>query len=80
MSYKFYLELLRGGLYNEFWAEAKTGLVVFMDPKVYGRSPLEASSFIASSAFPDAKLVLPITSYSAFVLIWLLMFPLVRRL
>lgn len=56
MSYKFYLELLRGGLYEEFFAEIKTGLVPFMDNKVYGRSPLEAASFIVSSAFPDPKL------------------------
>ena len=26
-----------------------------MDPEVYGRSPLEAASFIVSSAFPDPK-------------------------
>lgn len=56
MSYKFYLELLRGELYEEFYAEILTGLVPFMDPKVYGRSPLEAASFIVSSAFPDPKL------------------------
>jgi hypothetical protein len=56
MSYKFYLELLRGGLYTEFFNEISTGLVPFMDADVYGRSPLEATSFIVSSAFPDAKL------------------------
>jgi hypothetical protein len=56
MSYKFYLELLRAGLYTEFFDEIKTGLVPFMDNKVYGRSPLEAASFIVSSAFPDPKL------------------------
>lgn len=56
MSYKFYLELLRAGLYDAFFAEIKTGLVPFMDNSVYGRSPLEAASFIVSSAFPDAKL------------------------
>lgn len=56
MSYKWYLELLRGGLYEEFFEEIKTGLVPFMDNKVYGRSPLEAASFIVSSAFPDPKL------------------------
>jgi hypothetical protein len=56
MSYKFYLELLRGGLYEEFFLEISTGLVPFMDSDVYGRSPLEAASFIVSSAFPDSKL------------------------
>ena len=56
MSYKFYLELLRGGLYTEFFEEISTGLVPFMDNEKYGRSPLEAASFIVSSAFPDPKL------------------------
>lgn len=56
MSYKFYLELLRGGLYEEFFAEVATGLVPFMPFDVYGRSPTESSSFIVSSAFPDARI------------------------
>jgi hypothetical protein len=102
MSYKFYLELLRGGmyivylylysyifiyvlhyahtnpthtrahththtyihthtythtgLYEEFFSEIATGMCPFMDADVYGRSPLEAASFIVSSAFPDKKL------------------------
>lgn len=56
MSYKFYLELLRGGLYQEFFDEIKTGLVPFMDPLKYGRSPVEASSFIVPSVFPDSTL------------------------
>lgn len=56
MSYKFYLELLRGGLYAEFFDEIRTGLVPFMGHNVYGRSPLEAASFIVSSAFPDRKM------------------------
>ena len=56
MSYKWYLELLRAGLYIEFFREIRTGLVSFMDPEVFGRSPLEAASFIVSSAFPDKTL------------------------
>ena len=56
MSYKFYLELLRGGLYEEFYKEIETGLVPFMNSEVYGRSPLQAASFIVSSAFPDPKI------------------------
>jgi hypothetical protein len=56
MSYKYYLELLRAGLYNEFFKEIKNGVVCFMDTKVFGRSPLEADSFIVSSAFPDTDL------------------------
>ena len=53
MSYKYLLELLRSGLYDEFFADTRTMLVPFMDPAVYGRSVLENSSFIASSANPD---------------------------
>ena len=56
MSYKFMLELLRGHLYDAFFLEISQGLVPFMDNKRFGRSPLEAASFIVSSAFPDPKL------------------------
>ncbi len=56
MHYKFLFELLRAGLAEEFFAEMKTGVVAFLNPKVYGRSPLENSSFIASSRFPDPRL------------------------
>jgi hypothetical protein len=55
MHYKFLLETLRSGLAEEFFEDLKRGLVAFQDPEVYGRSPLENSSFIASSRFPDAK-------------------------
>jgi hypothetical protein len=53
MSTKYLLELVRQGLYDEFYTDAQTMLVPFMDPKVYGRSILENSSFIASSDCPD---------------------------
>lgn len=53
MSYKYLLELLRRGLYAEFFEDARTMLVPFLDPQRYGRSVLENSSFIASSANPD---------------------------
>src|SRR5699024_3937320 len=33
-----------------------TGLVMFNDPVVYGRNPLENSSFIVSSANPDQSI------------------------
>ena len=57
MSYKYYLQLIRGKLYDEFFAEMKGGgILPFMDPKVYGRSLMECSSFIASSAFPDPSI------------------------
>jgi hypothetical protein len=58
MSYKYYLELLRGKLYDQFFSEMKGGgILPFMDPIVYGRSLMECSSFIASSAFPDPSIV-----------------------
>lgn len=56
MSYKFYLELLRSRLYPEYFEEIKTGLVPFMDPVTFGRSPNEAASFIVSSVFPNKEL------------------------
>ncbi len=56
MHYKFLFELLRAGLAEEFFIEMKTGVVAFFNPKVYGRSPFENSSFIASSRFPDLRL------------------------
>jgi hypothetical protein len=53
MEYKYLLELLQGGLYDEFFRDIKTSLVPFMNPEIYGRSILENSSFIASSVHPD---------------------------
>ncbi len=56
MEYKYLLELLRAGLYTEFFEDFQNALVAFQDPARYGRSPLENSSFIVSSAHPDRKL------------------------
>ncbi len=56
MEYKYLLEVLRAGLYEEFFADVKSALIPFLDPQVYGRSPLENSSFIVSSAHPDRSL------------------------
>jgi hypothetical protein len=56
MAYKYLLEVLRAGLHEEFFAEMRCGLVPFLDPAIYGRSTLENSSFIASSAHPDESL------------------------
>ncbi len=56
MSYKYLLELLRSGLVEEFWEDARTGLMPFLDPAVYGRSPLENVSFVVSSAFADPSM------------------------
>jgi hypothetical protein len=56
MEYKYLLELLRCGLYDAFYQDLGTACVAFMDPTVYGRSILENSSFIASSAHNDKDL------------------------
>jgi hypothetical protein len=56
MAYKYLLSILKAELYPEFFREFKAGLVAFQDPAVYGRSPLENSSFIVSSAHPDPTL------------------------
>ena len=82
MSYKYYLQLIRGKLYDQFFSEMKDdgGILPFMDPDIYGRSLMECSSFIASSAFPDPAIVgegfLPRLSGSTaeFMDMWKLMF------
>ncbi len=56
MAYKYLLELLKAGLYEPFFEEMQRAMVPFFDPQVYGRSILENSSFIASSANPDESL------------------------
>ncbi|HBG26806.1 MAG: hypothetical protein A2Y10_05400 [Planctomycetes bacterium GWF2_41_51] len=53
MSYKYILELLKAGLYEEFFTDIRTMFVPFMNPDVYGRSILENCSFVASSVCPD---------------------------
>ncbi len=53
MEYKYLLELLKSGLYEEFAQAFRTAAVPFLDPERYGRSPLENVSFLASSANPD---------------------------
>lgn len=56
MEYKWLLEILKSGLYEEFFKELPKLLVPFFEPAVYGRSTLENCSFIVSSAFPDQNL------------------------
>jgi hypothetical protein len=56
MAYKFLVEELRSGLVDEFFEDFKHQCVAFLDPATYGRSPLENSSFIVSSRFPDPRL------------------------
>jgi hypothetical protein len=53
MSYKYLLGELKAGLYDQFYKDIETNFTCFMDPEVYGRNPLENSSFIASSINPD---------------------------
>ncbi len=53
MEYKYMLELLNCGLYEEFFSDFEKVLIPFLEPRQYGRSTLENSSFIASSANPD---------------------------
>lgn len=81
MSYKFYLQLLRGKLYEVFFNELTGGgMLPFQDPQVYGRSLMECSSFVASSAFPDSNqhgrgfLARLSGSTAEFLSMWTLMF------
>ena len=56
MEYKYLLELLRSGMYEEFFADFHKAVVPFLDPEIYGRSIYENSSFIASSKNPNEKI------------------------
>ena len=56
MEAKYLLELLKAGLHDAFFTAMRQTLPPFLDPQVYGRSPLENSSFIVSSAHPDSSL------------------------
>jgi hypothetical protein len=57
MSYKFYLELLRHGLYDEFFTEMMSGgMLPFFDPKMYGQSLMVPTTFIVSSAYADISM------------------------
>ncbi len=56
MEYKYILEVLKAGLYQEFFEDFQNVLIPFQNPSIYGRSPLENSSFIASSAHPDESI------------------------
>lgn len=49
MTYKYILGLIKAGLYDEFYKEIKNNITAFMDPEVYGRNPLENSTFIVPS-------------------------------
>ena len=79
MEYKYMLELLKNGLYEEFYNDFKNVLIPFQNPQKYGRSILENSSFLVSSVFPDEKLhgngfVARLSGSTAeFLQIWLIM-------
>jgi hypothetical protein len=55
MEYKYLLELIKSGCYDEFYRELEQTFVCFLDPAMYGRSTLENSSFIVSSAYVDKQ-------------------------
>lgn len=56
MEYKYLLELLKSGMYQEFFEDFGKAAVPFLDREVYGRSIYENSSFIASSKNPDSSI------------------------
>lgn len=56
MEYKYLLEVLKNGLYDEFFEDFHNCGVCFFPPQKYGRNILENSSFIVSSAYPDKNL------------------------
>ena len=56
MEYKYILELLKSGCMKEFYNAMSNAFVCFLDPQQYGRSILENSSFIASSAYVNKKM------------------------
>lgn len=55
MTYKYLLGLLKAEAYDAYFETMKHGFTCFMDPLIYGRSPLENSSFIATTNNPDAS-------------------------
>ncbi|WP_313072515.1 hypothetical protein [Lacrimispora sp.] len=56
MEYKYLLELLRLKLYQEFFEDLHNACIPFLSEEMYGRSLLENSSFLASSANADEKI------------------------
>lgn len=56
MEYKYLLELLKSGLYEQYFADLKKMAVPFLPYETYGRSPLENSSFLVSSANFNEKI------------------------
>ena len=55
MTYKYLLGLLVSGAYEDYYQAIETNMICYLDDKVYGRSILENSSFLASSRNPDPR-------------------------
>jgi hypothetical protein len=55
MEYKYLLGMLKADLIDEYYEELPNTLIPFLSPSMYGRSILENSSFIASSANPNPE-------------------------
>ena len=53
MEYKYLLEMLKNGFYDDFFRDFESALIPFQPESRYGRSVLENCSFLASSANPD---------------------------
>lgn len=53
MEYKYFLGMLKAGLYDRFYEAINDALIPYQKPEIYGRSILENSSFLASSVNPD---------------------------
>ncbi len=56
MTYKYLLGLLKAGLYEDFYKEFNINFVCNMNPNVYGRSPIENSSFIVPTCNPNRRI------------------------
>ena len=79
MEYKYLLEVLRAGCYEDFFRDFRKCVVAFLDPAVYRRSILENCSFLVGSGYPDpdrhgAGFVARLTGATAeFIDIWVRM-------
>lgn len=55
MEYKYFLSLLECGMYEAFFEAFSTAAIAFLPPEQYGRSTVENSSFLVSSANSDKQ-------------------------
>jgi len=55
MQYRLFGELLKNGLYAQFYDTIRSGLVPLMDFGVYGRPTMESAAAIVSSAAPNFR-------------------------